>query len=145
MRKLTQKYRHDPENGVYGDCHRACIAMILDLDIEAVPHFAEDNPAPNIFWHRVEDFLSRYNLYTYSQVYSGVEPKDVMFSVGALNAPRQPIYVLGGKSKRGTLHSVVCVGSELFHDPHPDGGGIVAPDAEGYLWVNLLVPREYGK
>lgn len=38
MKPVRQLYRHDPANGVYGDCWRACIASVLELPIEDVPH-----------------------------------------------------------------------------------------------------------
>jgi hypothetical protein len=33
--------RHDPDNGTFGDCHRCCVAAILDLAPEEVPHFTQ--------------------------------------------------------------------------------------------------------
>lgn len=36
---MKQKYRHDPENGVFGDCYRTCLAYILGFDRDSVPHY----------------------------------------------------------------------------------------------------------
>lgn len=35
--------KHDPDNGFYGDCVRACVASILELDSADVPHFFATN------------------------------------------------------------------------------------------------------
>ena len=41
MKFHKQLYRHDPENGVWGDCYRTAWACLLDLEPEDVPHFCE--------------------------------------------------------------------------------------------------------
>ena len=46
----------------------------------------------------------------------------------ALGAP-DAYYLMGGMSLRGKPHCVVCLGGEMVHDPHPDGGGLVGPYA----------------
>ncbi len=38
MTPLTQRYLHNPPE-TYGDCYRACIASLLDLGLDDVPHF----------------------------------------------------------------------------------------------------------
>lgn len=47
------------------------------------------------------------------------------------------ICIAGGRSPRGTAHSVVWRTNLLF-DPHPDGGGIDEPDS--YV---ILINREF--
>ena len=36
---MKQKYKHDPDNGIFGDCYRTCLAYILGLDRDDVPHY----------------------------------------------------------------------------------------------------------
>jgi hypothetical protein len=43
MKPIDQEFMHDPEKGIIGDCFRACIASILELDINEVPHFYRDH------------------------------------------------------------------------------------------------------
>lgn len=44
MRQNFQRFpSNDPARGVYGDCMRTCIASLMDLSTEEVPHFLEDN------------------------------------------------------------------------------------------------------
>ena len=33
-----QANRHDPENGIFGDCYRTCLAGLLGVDRDSVPH-----------------------------------------------------------------------------------------------------------
>jgi len=41
MNPVKQKIKHLPHLKQYGDCHRACIVSILELDYDTVPHFAD--------------------------------------------------------------------------------------------------------
>lgn len=43
MIPLRQRNKHDPENGVYGDCHRAALASLLELPLDEVPHFCDES------------------------------------------------------------------------------------------------------
>ena len=43
MTPQTQLNKHDPANGVYGDCGRTVIACLLDLHPSEVPHFWDGN------------------------------------------------------------------------------------------------------
>src|SRR5262249_22324381 len=38
MTPYKQLFRHDPANGIFGDCHRTCIAALLDILPADVPH-----------------------------------------------------------------------------------------------------------
>jgi hypothetical protein len=40
---------HCPEEGRYGDCFRACVASLMELPAEAVPHFCDGNPGWEVF------------------------------------------------------------------------------------------------
>jgi len=39
MKLQKQAFRHDPSNGMYGDCHRTAIASILGVERDTVPNF----------------------------------------------------------------------------------------------------------
>lgn len=46
--------------------------------------------------------------------------------------PTSP-YIVAGDGGRGLRHSVVHKGGKLYHDPHPDGEGLVSkPD---WYWI----------
>ena len=59
MQRLTQANLHKPADGIFGDCARTCMAMILGLDRDSIPNFGvhyDDNAA----WCKaVDDFSGR--------------------------------------------------------------------------------------
>lgn len=57
MTPVKQRYKHDPENGVWGDCHRAAVASVLDLALDDVPHFADGGAGGEEFERRVREYL----------------------------------------------------------------------------------------
>lgn len=43
---------YNPEQGIYGDCYRTCIAVLLNMDAVDVPHFVRDSElAGKDGWH----------------------------------------------------------------------------------------------
>ena len=143
MKPLHQLYRHDPENGVFGDCHRTAIACLLDMNPANVPHFYEIAHKRKLAgqdrdWREdVEEFL---NLHGYTQV-------DVLFGgdlegLFAYMQDRNPgqYYLLGGKSERGLPHTVICCGGRFEHDPHPANMFLQKPFEHGYWEVTYLLP-----
>jgi len=94
-----------------GNCLQACVASVLELPLENVPHFClEEN------WvMALASFLSRF----------GLAP--LIFDFDACQADDwKPtgFHLIGGKSPRGILHSVVGYNGEIVHDPHPASDGL---------------------
>lgn len=141
MKPLKQRYRHDPDNGVYGDCHRTAIATILELERDDVPHFAHDFPTAEEFHRRAEEFLNSRGWRSVTIPYCA-EPRDVMNAIGGVNGD-DCVYLLSGVSPRGTKHTVVCRGSDFFSDPALDGGDLVGPCKDGYTFATFIVPISY--
>lgn len=138
MQYHKQLFLHDPDNGVFGDCHRTALACLLDKQPKEVPHFLEGNPDGVEFIRREREYLETQGLSLFQVAYADTI-ENVLATVGQQNPGLR--YILGGKSPRGTNHSVVCCGSEIIHDPHPDSGGLVAGiDPDGYCWVDVLIP-----
>lgn len=138
MKFHKQKFLHDPDNGVYGDCHRTAIACLLDLEQDEVPHFLYDGCDAVEFKRREKEFLNSRGLNLFEVDYGG-EIKDVMNYIASVN-PNIP-YLLYGKSPRGTCHTVVCVNNKMMHDPHPDDTFVCAPcGSEAYYRIAILTP-----
>jgi len=139
MRKIDNLLKHDPDNGVWGDCHRVCFAMILGLEAEEVPHFYEEGPDPDfeeVQKERIKSFLRSRGLVEFHIGYSVSCHDDILYTIGAMTP--DGAYILGGTSTRGCGHSVVCLGDKIFHDP--TGSGIVGPMKDGYFWVTIFSP-----
>lgn len=137
MRPLKQLIRHDPDNGLYGDCHRTCWAVILDFDPADVPHFCDgpDDKLGN--WKALErEWLASLGLAPVTIGYNNAG-LDLILSTLAHSAPGIPV-ILGGKSSLGVNHSVVALNDRIYCDP--SGNGIVGPMDDGFWWVTFAVP-----
>lgn len=96
-----------------GDCLRACVASLLDLDADDVPHFVQYINHPE----GTDSHLWYWALIGFCDAYG--------WRVGY--SPDQPEgwALADGKSPRGHQHVVVVYDGELVHDPHPKGEGLV--------------------
>lgn len=141
MQPVKQLFRHNPPH-TYGDCHRAAIACILNMRPQDVPHFMDgkpDNaPAPEAHAH-VEFWLNRRGLTQITVCYAGGELRDLLITVGNHNPG--VAFILGGQSRIGVNHSVVCCNGEIVCDPSLDESGIVGPCDDGYWWVTFFGAR----
>jgi hypothetical protein len=111
--------KHDPANGSWGDCTRACVASILELPAEAVPHFCEfgeEPPGPDgnlPWWNRLTAFLKPLG---YSTLVFEIQGPEHAFKPGCMPFH----YIRGGKTRRGTNHDTVYFDQKLVHDPRGD-------------------------
>ena len=145
MKKQIQLFRHRPEEGMIGDCHRTAIAMLLDMNAKDVPNFSAvgfslDNPNGNHkeFSEAVEKWLNENGYTQFSVAFS--EKLEVVFTyMKAINPG--VYYMLGGQSGNGVNHTVVCLDDEIVADPSIDESGIVGPcEPDGLYWITVLMP-----
>ncbi|MGB1272595.1 MAG: hypothetical protein ACPG5T_11030, partial [Endozoicomonas sp.] len=104
-----QLNRHDPDNGVYGDCDRTCIACILDLNVENVPHFMDGVVSTNqkeAFSKRT-NWLANKGLRETQEMISGSHSIDEVLDIQGKYNPGI-YYRLFGTSGSGVNHFVVC-------------------------------------
>lgn len=144
MIRRRQLFRHDPDRGVFGDCHRTAIGCLLDMEPETVPHFGEKALAAQqrgeaYDWKPdIEAFLNAHG-YTQADVLFGGATVEDLFSFMASRNP-DVRYLLGGTSPRGRHHTVICRGGAFEWDPHPDDAFLVRPMEHGYWEVTFLLP-----
>ncbi len=103
-----------------GNCLQACVASLLELDLEEVPHFASFGE----FWFQ-------------KMVKWGMDRGFFVLCLDSIPPPE--IYaIMGGPSPRGPFsHSVISgPNNEIVHDPYPTGGGL----APGDRWCYLFIP-----
>lgn len=142
MTPHKQLIKHDPANGRFGDCHRTCIAMILDLEPSEIPHFNQgvypDTPEGAPEYDRAvqaeRDWLSSHGLAMLTVPFPGDHPLESLFRHVDAWAPRAPV-ILGGTSGLGSGHSCVYFEGQL-HDP--SGNGLVGPMKDGYWWITAI-------
>jgi histidinol-phosphate phosphatase family protein len=91
-----------------GNCFSACVASILHIPLTDVPAFCKYEN----WWERFNEWLKSYGYYAsiirYSETWSP-----------------EGFHILSGKSPRGDFqHSVVAMGGDIVHDPHPSRAGV---------------------
>lgn len=134
-----QRFKHDPENGSYGDCHRAAIASVLEIAYEIVPHFMNGlGPRDgDIFEQREKEFLKEFGLVPVCIPFTSEAGLEGVLEVIGARSPGV-YFLVGGKSERGVGHTVVGYGNKIVHDPHPSGVGISGPMDDGLFWITFF-------
>lgn len=102
-----------------GDCFRACLATVLGLRPEFVPHFVAK---PSSWWTDLGAWLGDRGLAPFLLRRNGWASVD--FPPGF----EEQIYVGSGVGPRGIRHSCVYRGDDLLHDPHPSREGLAEID-----------------
>jgi histidinol-phosphate phosphatase family protein len=91
-----------------GNCFSACIASILHVQLSDVPAFCKYED----WWERFTVWLKERGLWAVPLKYNE-------------EFPPAGFHILSGKSPRGDFqHSVVALGNDIVHDPHPSRVGI---------------------
>lgn len=140
MIKQKQLFKHDPDNGTYGDCCRTALACLLDVKPEEIPHIGEAEAEDGeLFNKHFEEVLLTRGYYRITLPCDGQQPLE---NVLAMNHSMHPLayYLLIGTSRNGTPHVVICCGDKIVWDPAIDDSGIVGPCADGYYYLIFLVP-----
>lgn len=125
---------HDPVSGVYGDCFRACVASIIELPTEAVPHIFFDGHEPPEApagvpglpgWHRLNSYLARLPVPLHALGFKLPDAEALEQWNISLSEHIDAHYVLGGFSVRACHHAVVGRRGQVVHDPHPTRAGLL--------------------
>lgn len=142
VKKFKQLFRHDPENGVYGDCYRTAIGCIMGLSPDRVPHFC-DGPDDELMQAKIREFLGPLGLVLIEVPFSG-EGIDLplIMQIGEARSEGLP-YLLTGMSSIGSNHVVVCQADKIIHDPSLDDTGIVGPTRAGNWWIGWVVGKSH--
>lgn len=105
-----------------GDCLRACVASVLDLDPNEVPHFVQyiEHPAGSemLWWWALVGFCAWHGW-------------KARYQLGG--DPPSGWSLADGLSPRGHAHVCVAYDGEVMHDPHPSRGGLTRIDG----WITL--------
>lgn len=126
--------KHDPPAS-YGDCFRVCVASVLDLPAEDVPHFCDGGVEAEVVHDRLTAFLRPRGLWPLAVwVRPGIDAEWIHCYRGN--------YICGGEIE-GLKHCVIATGNfALVHDPfsrdalprmvkpidNPDGAGF-------WVWI----------
>lgn len=122
------KFGDGRKSGKGGNCFQAAIASVLEVPIEEVPDFC--NLYGSDWYEQFIKWLNNFGLSSLTIEGKGMPIEDLIASP----ALEDCIYLASGKSKRGIEHSVVYRGTELIHDPYPQGTGITVSN------IDLIFP-----
>lgn len=125
MKKVMQT-----KTGIGGNCEGATIATLLGLDLNDIPDFWDgcdiENPTSEengiLYQKNLNAFLMKHG---YRAISLGADGPYVDWCV-QISKEMKVKHLVGGISPRGYMHSVIWEHGELWHDPHPEGGGVVA-------------------
>lgn len=122
------------ENGQVGDCWRCCIAAILQVPAESVPHFLKEALAQE----RNEDCMTQEWLN--ERGYCLIQVEDAII-FHTFQTPFKGIPVIeAGPTERsrgmGKHHCIVTYERKMVYDPHPSNAGLTYV-AHRYLIVPL--------
>lgn len=139
MRKIYMQNSHYPDQNEHGDCLRACVASLFDLEAADVPHFGEDGSDGPEMWRRVNEWAKPFKLRTWITVFPGDTDLDALLAfVKILNGDTH--YLVGGySSSGGGDHIVVAQGDRIIHDPSRMGSGIQGPSSDGVFHIVTFV------
>ena len=140
MRKVQQA------EGNRGECRRACLASVLELELDSVPRFSSDLTDAELF-DTEREFLITQGYYPITVGYMVDEISELLDI--AKNVNPNVYYMLVGASTDGYNHSVVCLNDKILHNPS-DENQIIAPDKNtGGYWMtffghaDMLRPSEH--
>lgn len=133
MRPQQQLLKHDPANGVYGDCFRTCVAAMLDLSAEDVPHvFDRHYDDGDAAFAAMNAWLAeRGHRLIWSAYEEGVDFDRMVTTISTMN-PGLP-FMVGGQSSPGTGHFIVCMDAKVACDPSLSPTGTLTAHDDG-LW-----------
>lgn len=137
MKKVMQTI-----TGLGGNCEGATIATLLGLDLEQVPDFWDgvDKSDPScpvqgaIYHDNMNAFLAKHGYKMLSLGVSGSPTDSNIQWVIDISKHLGVKHLVAGKSPRGFMHSVIYENGKLWHDPHPEGGGVIPQQ------ICLLIP-----
>jgi hypothetical protein len=118
---VKQLILHDPANGKYGDCFRACVASLMEFPCEKVPHFFDKDDPDG--WYMFKQYCIRmgYEIFSVYDAHPPISYTDYYIATG--HSPRFP----------DALHCTIYRRGILVHDPHPDNSGIL--DITECMWL----------
>lgn len=127
------RVKDDPEKGIIGDCMRACVASILELEPEDVPHFVQLASANADEAFRLQnEWLAARKLSTFVVCYPGEISLDDLLAIQGGNG--SAYYILNGSTGEGD-HAVVCRGGAIVHDPAWYRVPFVGPSVDSGMWI----------
>lgn len=141
-----QTLRHDPENGVHGDCFRTATAMLMGLNARDLPHFADVGVRNHVA--ALREYLAAHGYGLMQLIYPPETEIQMIMNTLAHLSPGVP-FMLSGKSPRGDWGHVVVAIDGRIADPATGDWATKPEDAlhgayGKWWWVRAIIalPRD---
>lgn len=135
MKYFHNRVQHNPPE-TYGDCVRACVASILELEPEFVPHFFHDGAADG--FDRLREWLKGCGFGLVWFVYDGSIAWNKFCEVWGEMNPGVPVILLASVASGD--HAVIMVSDKIEHDPAWIKSPIIGPNSNGH-WNILVIAK----
>lgn len=137
MKPVHQRYGTDSSKLEFGDCLRACVASILELSPDDVPHFRwganEDTPETGLaMWGQFRMWLRARNIGLLIYDVPCATLPEALKWCGERNG--EAYMILGGLGRGGQGHACVVHQGAVVHEPSPANDGtpsLVGPVQDG--------------
>jgi hypothetical protein len=136
----------DAPSGVSGDCYRSCIAHLLGIPRDEVPHFGAHGRHQNEAAQLAREWLAQRGLTIFECWADDKTKLSTILDAYSRQNPGAPIILHGEAAAKGgeINHAVVMLDGAISYDP--TGAGVCGPaiqiDNEGAnWWMEVLVPR----
>ena len=118
--------------GDKGNCFNACIASLLNINIDDVPVLDSFQDG---------EWSAQLNEWLYPRGLVYFDIRIAKSEAGLFFKDKDFYHVLTGPSPRlpGLDHCVIGRKGKIVHDPHPEGTGLI--DKQTYLTIGILVMR----
>lgn len=135
FRHLRQLNGHVPAIGVYGDCHRTCLAMILGCEPMAIPNWGDESLFGDDWRARKREWFAERGIGVICFALDLPTVADTVAQIGVCSSG--PVE-LSGRSPRGDWNHAVVVADGRIFDPHPSDAGLAGPCGDGFFWVETM-------
>lgn len=123
----------DPARQTHGDCFRATVCTVLQVDPATLPHPIAFSGEWNLGFHKAIRKLGwQIRTTAYCSQWTAAQDWHTEYPYRFV-IPR--VVLAAGMSPRGFRHSVVWdrIAERMIHDPHPSRAGLLAVDEIDFL------------
>lgn len=135
MKLQKQRYNYaDPQGG---DCFRTCIACVIGMDRDEVPHWqASSGEHPSI---QAEDWLNARGL-EFEEAYHQADSVQAALDWMTAWVGDEP-FLFYGQTRRGTCHCVIAQRGKIVWDPANYDASVIGPMPECGFYGGAIVRR----
>lgn len=143
MTPYRSTIHHDPTNNSYGDCFRACLASLLDIEPTHIPHFWSDgsNAPAEITWLNINSWLihsHKLRVLLLPLGHGSLHDTLTETKTFAENC----YYLLMGETARNTGHCVIALNDRIVHNPSI-GTTLIRPNPTTGWLAGVLISAKH--